>query len=240
MKNLAIAPHYFSTSQKSYAAISTFLTDYLIEKNFLPLPAIFDTKIITLDQAKSLGKEYISQSDGLILQGGDDVAKSLYHPESLDQITFRDHFEVALVKESLNQSKPIFGICRGMQIINVIFGGTLKDLAKGEINHVNFHTDKPAIVDLDNVDLTKKHLVTIKPNSVLSFLPFKEIKVNSVHRQGVDKLGKTLNIEANSPDGLIEAISNKTKKILALQWHPELDLENEVNSKILDFWLKWV
>lgn len=125
---------------------------------------------------------------GLILTGGDDLGLP-------DVATQRDHTEIALISGAIARNIPILGICRGLQIINIYFGGKLSQLP--EKLHVGTHY--------------------IKWFDGISFL------VNSYHNQGVfdADLGSALQPLAYSEDGVIEALRHKNLPIVAIQWHPE-------------------
>lgn len=174
-------------------------------------------------------EEYISLIDGLLLVGGRDVNPILYNEELTDKtrpvIFEKDKSDILYVKEMLKQNKPILGICRGMQIINVALGGSLcQDLNMcGLDNNEHFKLKQP----YDEI-----HLVEIKENTILHNLFGNEIKVNSIHHQSVKKLGQDLIISAHAKDGTIEAIESKNENILAIQWHPELLIKGG-NSEML-------
>jgi putative glutamine amidotransferase len=115
--------------------------------------------------------------------------------------------------------KPLFGICRGFQEINVARGGTLRrDLGATALPH-----HAPAHVDFDAL-FDHVHPVAVASSGLLARANGKtELSVNSVHYQGVDRLGEGLQIEATAPDGQIEAFAGTSGKalLLAVQWHPE-------------------
>ena len=147
-------------------------------------------------------------ADGLILTGGGDIATCAYNePKMLadDPDPYRDQEEFFLIKKFLLYKKPIFGICRGLQIINVYFGGSL-------YQHIDRHGLKNGKVD-------SFHEITVVKNTFLDKIYRGNIHVNSAHHQGVKKIGSGLKIAAKSPDGIIEALYKKG--IIATQFHPE-------------------
>lgn len=133
----------------------------------------------------------------------------------------RDAVAMALIAESLDQDKPLFGICRGFQEINVAFGGSLRpDLGAPE-RDLAHHAPEGA--DFDGM-FEYRHVVDLTPGGVLNgVLGGPRIEVNSVHYQGVEHLAHDLKVEAVSSDGVVEAVrlDDAKGKLLAVQWHPE-------------------
>lgn len=163
---------------------------------------------------------YIRQIDKLLLAGGHDVTPKFYGeaPHQKLQATDpeRDAFEIALIKEAVKQGKPIMGVCRGMQLLNVAFGGTLyQDLSlRGEETYKH--------VQLPTPFQTPTHFVTLSKDFALSaFLP-ERYEVNSFHHQVVARVAETFTVMATADDGVVEAIESKEHKIFGVQWHPEL------------------
>lgn len=175
-------------------------------------------------------KSYIKRIDALILTGGADVNPLLYNEEPAPKIgtiePIRDAFELALIKEAWAQKKPIFGICRGLQLLNIAFGGTLyQDLAyydQLEINHIqNTPWSAPT------------HTIDIQENSWLGEAVGTEQTINSYHHQAIKDLAKEFKAVAWSKDGLIEAIesTDPKQKVIAVQWHPEILTDVVLESK---------
>lgn len=167
-----------------------------------------------------VAKKYANILDGLILAGGEDISPGLYGEDARNTVkaTYpkRDAAEVALAKEMLDQQKPILGICRGLQLLNVIFGGTLyQDISENEdvfVKHIQETESNHPI-----------HTVKVNEGSYLSSFSSDEIFVNSFHHQIIRKLGTGLKIGATSSDNVIEAIEtlDDSKSVVAVQWHPE-------------------
>lgn len=166
-------------------------------------------------------RDYAKHLDGLVLQGGADVSPHSYselatRPEwSGDRA--RDMYELELLHEFIEAGKPVLGICRGCQLINVAFGGTLyQDIASDvptAIEHVNDLYD------------SHHHEIQFPANSTFAAMlghP-EHAKVNSIHHQAVKDLGRDLNIEAVAgQDNIVEAIRyQKANFVVGLQWHPE-------------------
>lgn len=160
-------------------------------------------------------KTYISMIDKLIIIGGQNVDPSFYNEEKAafddDFFMERDLFEIALVKEAIRQNKPIFGICRGMQLMNVILGGTLHQ------NIENHWQNQPSD--------TTFHKIKTEEKSILRDIYGEFPAVNSLHHQSLNRLGKGLKVIAEDPrDRTIEAVISDSKAFtfLGVQWHPEL------------------
>lgn len=175
--------------------------------------------------------EIIKHLDGIVCQGGVDVDPSFYGEDKseLCKETFpqEDSFQLEMIKEACKCGIKILGICRGCQLINVAFQGTLyQDLSEfTTFNHT--HTE----------DITKAfHKVNIEKNTLLSSLFNKtSIEVNSFHHQGVKKLAPSLIVSARAEDGCIEAIEGEN--ILAVQWHPEALRESDKSMDVLFNWI---
>lgn len=159
-----------------------------------------------------LAKDYVDMIDKLILSGGQHVSPHFYGEEqsvdSDDYLLARDQFELALIEEALKQGKPIFAVCRGMQLLNVALGGSLKQ-------EVRDHWQ-------DDLAGTS-HGLQIRPNSRVSQLFHQGSQINSFHRQSIKQLAPDLRVTARDPrDGTIEAVEGRGDlPILAVQWHPE-------------------
>jgi putative glutamine amidotransferase len=133
----------------------------------------------------------------------------------------RDEMTAHLIEAMLDDGKPVFGICRGFQELNVAFGGTLRrDMADNPDLIAHHAPDDKSFSEY----FEHLHPVLLKDGGVLKRAYQRdELDVVSVHYQGVDKLGAGLNVEATAPDGVVEAISAEVNgaTILAVQWHPE-------------------
>ena len=150
--------------------------------------------------------------DGLILCGGSDVDPKYYNEKidgSVGIDAERDENEIALLSAYVKAGKPILGICRGHQIINIFFGGSLYQ----HIPEYDLHTRK------DERD--SAHKVTAVPDSIIASLYGTELSVNSAHHQAVKALGEGLRATAVWNDQYIEAIEHTSLPILGVQWHPE-------------------
>ncbi len=181
--------------------------------------------------------------DGLMLTGSpSNIRSSLYGSECGAKETEngpfdegRDTVSLGMIECMVTMGKPVFGICRGFQEINVVLGGSLRrDVgfgAKDGANGINHHAP-------DGTDFFQQfenyHDVALTPGGVLQGIYGRDhLRVNSVHYQGVDKLGEGLSVEAVAPDGLIEAFSANISgsQVLGVQWHPEWQAEKYTESQ---------
>lgn len=184
------------------------------------IPLLIPSLYVSLAEAQRL----IGLVDGLFLPGGRDIDSDLYdtpaHELNDEPLRIRDELEIALVKFAREIRMPIFGACRGMQIINVALGGTLTQ-------HLDDVTDMTPHRDI--VGEFTSHPVAITEGTTLARLaPQPELNIASHHHQSVDVLGKNLIASAVAPDGVVEALEIADGSFcLGVQWHPEeqLDLE---------------
>jgi putative glutamine amidotransferase len=163
--------------------------------------------------------------DGLLLTGTpSNIAPDRYGADDPGDGPFdveRDAMALGLIEAVAQRGKPVFGICRGFQEINVAMGGTLRrDVGRGAVGLAHH---APERVDLAAM-FAHRHRVALTPGGVLATATGAlALEVNSVHYQGVKDLGAGLCVEATAPDGLIEAFSAVVQgaDVLAVQWHPE-------------------
>lgn len=167
----------------------------------------------------------VDSLDGLLLSGGGDISLKYFegvdHPSISGLDAKRDQAELVLTRLFLAKNKPVFGICRGVQALNVAMGGTLNtdipSQVKTEITHNN---PAPDSVPTRNAIV---HDVAVEPSSRLARITGKtSLQVNSFHHQGVNKAAPGANITSHAPDGTIESIEFPQYHFcLGVQWHPE-------------------
>jgi putative glutamine amidotransferase len=163
----------------------------------------------------------LSHLDGLLLPGGQDLQPQRYgeepHPRLGDTDPALDEFELTLAHWALQEDKPILGICRGLQLLNVALGGTLYQDLETQFPHSMRHL----YLDLPRTQVT--HRVLVEPDSLLEKLcGEREFWANSIHHQAVKEPGKGVCIAARAEDGVVEAIEVPTQRFaVALQCHPE-------------------
>ena len=162
----------------------------------------------------SHAKRYISMIDKLVLAGGQNVAPEFYGEvetiQSSDYNRERDAFEIALINEAIKQNKPIVGVCRGMQLVNVVLGGSLNQQIQ---NHWQ-----------DKAMTQTSHDVLISKHSPLDLIYGRKAHVNSFHRQSIKQLAPQLEVIAKSlDDHIIEALqsTDPNLRFLGVQWHPD-------------------
>lgn len=179
-----------------------------------------NTEVIRLSHHEN-NLDDIKKCDGILLTGGEDVHPRYYKKKEflelcheLDEI--RDAFEWKVLGHAEQNKLPLLGICRGLQIANVYFGGTLLPHipAFGKFDHSKAGPDD------------RYHSLQVDPNSLLrEIVQVPEGEINSAHHQAADRIGKGLVANALSPDGIVEGLERQDKKeeafLLLVQWHPE-------------------
>ena len=217
MKKILIPSAYLKSDLDDLDKVSHFYTRFISENGGMPIIA---------PSVKSLASDYVALCDAVLMIGGvNDVSPSLYNQEingasdcNLDQ----DLFELEIIKQAIFQRKPLLGICRGMQLINVYFGGSLIQHLDSSKLHLQYAKQEDYV-----------HTVNISNSR---FFSDQMIKVNSVHHQACNKLGNNLVQIGLSDDGLIEAFEHDSLPILGVEWHPECIPSDQFSIKIID-WL---
>ncbi|MBI1910006.1 MAG: gamma-glutamyl-gamma-aminobutyrate hydrolase family protein [Deltaproteobacteria bacterium] len=230
---------------KTLTYLESDMARYLSRRGILP--------ILIPNLAEENLKEFLEAMDGFVFQGGSDIAPQSYGEEPIRQggaskgrwpgDPERDAYELKILDYAVRQDKPVLGICRGCQLINVYFGGTLYQDIASQKEGALVHRDA---MRYDHVH----HRIEWKPGGLLGkvYKEDKATEVNSVHHQGIKDLGKDLLVEAISPqDQLVEAVSYKKpdeKLVLGVQWHPEFShtLKDQVirPEPLYDYFLKKV
>jgi putative glutamine amidotransferase len=216
------------------------MIEYLARKNIMP--------VFLMDLPEDHLEQIFDELDGILFSGGSDVCPKSYNQDFLDEKKWpgdpvRDAFDFKLMDKSLKRKLPIYGICRGAQIINAYLGGTLyQDIA------TSFPSSLPHR-DPDKYDHVN-HAIKFSTGGILEeiYKGVKNPRVNSVHHQSIETLAPKLVLEAISPeDNIVEGFSYKDMDeqfILAVQWHPEFShsLGDKVISPepLMDYFLKKV
>lgn len=193
--------------------------------------------IIPTNQAKANAAELVGRLDAVLLTGsGSNIEPVRYGSRAPAQPPTdrgRDLFSHALIRAAIDAGKPVFGICRGLQEINVALGGTLRDLREADLAQKHHASPESDLVDT----FTYGHHVDVVAGSMLQrFSGSGGLEVNSVHYQAIDRLAEGLAVNALGPEGVIEAISatGTTAPVFAVQWHPEWRPEGRTHD--LAFW----
>jgi putative glutamine amidotransferase len=182
----------------------------------------FNIEYIVLDYNNNDAYTAFQNVNGLILSGGIDIYPELYNDwETKEDVgkynTFRDGFEYKLIEESISKNIPILGICRGCQLLNVYFNGSLI-------------YDIPSIRNVNHEkigkDIMRWHDINIFNDTLLrNIVGSNAGNVTSSHHQSVDRIGEGLTVNAKSLDGIVEGIEyrdrNEKPFLLGVQWHPE-------------------
>ncbi len=176
----------------------------------------------------------LAVSDGLLLIGGEDLAAEVSgaDPATIGENASadRDRAEMALLRAALDADLPVLAICRGLQLLNVAYGGTLH----GDIAGCSeYHPAVPS--ELDEA-LAFRHPVAVEPGTITGRVlgaQAAEAEVNSLHHQAVDRVGDGLTVSARTPDGQVEALELPTVSwCLGVQWHPELMPDDAISRRI--------
>jgi putative glutamine amidotransferase len=189
--------------------------------------------------AEELGlDELLQRLDGLLFTGspsnvephryaGPPSAPGTLHDPARDATT------LPLIRKAVQAEVPVFGICRGFQEMNVAFGGTLHQKLHEVPGHLDHRDDETQPLE---VQYGPAHDVTLEPGGLLRSLSSSDrVRVNSLHNQGIDRLGGELAVEARAPDGVIEAFRVRAARrfALAVQWHPEWRVMSDPFSRAL-------
>lgn len=200
--------------------------------NYVARPGVLPILIPELPKAKKLAT--IKELDGLVLQGGSDLAPETYNEKPIGRWlgdAIRDEYELELIDLFLKAGKPVLGICRGFQLMNAFYGGSLYQDIDTQIPTDIKHRDAQ---EYDHVH----HEIRFVQGSFLEQLHQEELNpmVNSVHHQAVKELGKGLLPQAYSKeDDFLEAFIHQSEapgKIMGVQWHPEFF--HTLGDKLID------
>ena len=188
--------------------------------------------LIPVAQNKDSIRKIVKMLDGILLSGGPDINPRFYGEQPIDGLGEIDEAldltELDIAKSCFSMNKPIFAICRGIQVLNVALGGSLyQDISKqieGCINHL-----QPADKSVNT------HWIKTERNSLLhSIMKKRKIWVNGRHHQAIKRVATDLLVCAKAPDGVIEAVEAKSDRFaLGVQWHPEGTFTKDKYSKYL-------
>ncbi|MFH1852966.1 MAG: gamma-glutamyl-gamma-aminobutyrate hydrolase family protein [Candidatus Neomarinimicrobiota bacterium] len=226
---IGINPYYFNYRDDWWMATKQDYVNAITHSGGLPLTLHHtpDGEPLT---------EIVERIDGILMVGGPDFPSSMYageHPELLNEIIApqRLAFDRSLFLEAFRQGKPMLAVCAGLQLINLIYGGTLYEDIPSQVR-----TDVEHRCSNEGCMI---HPVRLDRNSLLfSIVGDEQMQVTSTHHQGIRRLGENLRAAAWSEDGLIEAVEDKynPRAFIAIQWHPELQPADATSHRIFD-WL---
>lgn len=165
--------------------------------------------------------ELLELLDGVLITGGADIDPAAYgqqpHPETEPVTADRDAFELSLVRAAVERDLPCLGVCRGMQVVNVAYGGALEQHLPDRLEHDIHRGDRGEFAD---------HRVEVEPQSLAALATgAARVAVKSYHHQGVARVGDGLRVSARAEgDGTVEAIEDARRRfLLGVLWHPEED-----------------
>jgi len=175
----------------------------------------------------------LDRIDGVILAGGGDIDPGLHGSQTHEAVYMvnpqRDQFEIELIRRVLaHPTRPVFGICRGMQMLNVALGGSL-DLHLPDVHGEAVLHRRPPRVPVE-------HEVELGPDTLLSdLLPERRFPVCSWHHQSVRTVGRELVVAGHAPDGVIEALVHTQHPFaFGVQWHPELQPDDPLQQRLFE------
>ena len=217
-----VQPAGFEMADRSLSLSHTY-QEAILNSGGLPL-------VLAPATPRELLAQAVRRADGVLLTGGDDLDPALYAPDLPPGIratvrveaTERDQCELALIAELFQQQRPVLAICRGMQILNVAFGGSLV---------ADIPSQRPSEVNHNRMDapLAPVHETDLLAGSLLAGLTgLSRLGVNSTHHQAIDRVAESFEVVARAPDGIVEAIELKAATagkrppfLLGTQFHPE-------------------
>ncbi|MBC6441082.1 MAG: gamma-glutamyl-gamma-aminobutyrate hydrolase family protein [Rhodospirillales bacterium] len=210
---------------------------YAVRQNYMSSVAEAGGLPVAIGHEVDLAEVYLEELDGLIVTGGAfDVDPALFGAESHhDTVTTKDRrtrFEWDATEGALRRDKPVFGICGGQQLLNVVLGGTLIQHIPDAVSGCLEHEQK-------NPRTEPGHDIAVAKDTLLyHIVGTNELPVNSAHHQAVDDIGDQVVVNAIAPDGVIEGIEHPDYRFcLGVQWHPEYHI-SEGDTRLFSAFLK--
>ena len=206
----------------------------------ISVEVILDSKEVKIGDILQVREGYEEKVEELrmklfeaISQYDDEFFEKYMEDPAGEFIRYEDEYDMELIKEAVEQGKPVLGICRGMQVVNVLYGGTLyQDIPtqySEQIVHTRIHPMEENL-----------HTVQIEENSYLAKVLGKteEVIVNSSHHQAVKGVADGFRVTAKAPDGVIEAMENEDASVVCVQWHPERMQDVEMYQNLIKDFVK--
>jgi len=210
---------------KSLSYMENDMARWIGKKGVLP--------VLLPDLEGTLLEDILDQMDGIILQGGSDIAPQHYGEEPIGSWRgdpYRDQYELKILDYAIKHHKPVLGICRGFQLMNVYFGGTMYQDIASQLPHAGLHRSASLYDKISHpIHIEQGTLFDRLYGHVLNPL------VNTVHHQAIKDLGRDLEVYARSEDGFVEAFGYSKEapgKVMGVQWHPEFSQTQA--GKLLD------
>jgi putative glutamine amidotransferase len=225
-------PHGLGLPLKRLQFLESSMAHWIMGHGAIALMVPFIDESAHLSPHRVPLSDIVNLLDGLVLQGGVDISPETYGAALANPAwagdPIRDRYELALLRGFIDAGKPVLGVCRGAQLINVAHGGTLVQDIPSQWPGAVVHQDTEHYDRL-------MHDVRFEADSGLArwYRGYTTHRVNSIHHQCVDRLGEGLVVEARSPaDGVIEAIRRPGPGfVLGVQWHPEFHLTREERDR---------
>jgi gamma-glutamyl-gamma-aminobutyrate hydrolase PuuD len=188
--------------------------------------------IVPINHNRTMVKSLLEEMDGLVIVGGDDINPSFYGEKSRHrmQIAYRGRvrYETMLYKMACRRRLPVLAICYGMQLLNVMYGGSLYQDIRRQVSGSMHHASKRKPIHRVKLETGSKLAQILKRNSIL---------VHSEHHQAVKRLAHRLSVCARSKDGVVEAIEG-LPNTLAVQWHPERQARDPIQKRLFSYFVK--
>jgi len=171
----------------------------------------------------NLFEDMMQHVQGFLFPGGGDIDPSFFNESPRKELgdvdRILDDFQMDAVELAMSRKKPVLGICRGAQLLNVALGGTL-------VQDISTQFETPTLKHMqETITYDTNHEVRIETGSRLHDLFGSHIQINSIHHQSIKEPGKDLVITARASDGVVEAAQHKTLPVDLIQWHPELMMQ---------------
>ncbi|WP_454809811.1 gamma-glutamyl-gamma-aminobutyrate hydrolase family protein [Paenarthrobacter nitroguajacolicus] len=197
----------------------TYIVDLLREAGAVPVLLT----PVSADSAGRLATE-MQTLDGVLLPGGGDISPRLYGQDPDDSLydvnPEQDHLDMDVARATIDAGLPLLGVCRGHQLLNVLYGGTLiQDMAPSAVNHNGLDPHDPGASEWAWHDV----LLTAgsKTAGLYGSPDGSTIKIASGHHQAVSRVGEGLQVTAVADDGTVEALEDPSRWVVSVQWHPE-------------------